>query len=131
MLQSKDKDIIITNEKSILKIIDDGIIHILYTKNSILEVQDLKEVKDGINLLAASKLNKFKVLTELQAFVSITPEARIYGAEHSPEVVAGAYVIKGLSQRLLVSFHLKTRKIMKPTKVFQTSDEALIWLNSM
>ena len=124
------QEMVIQNKKYILRIIDSDVIHILYLKDSVLDVQDMKEVREGIKVISASKFSDFKTLIELEKFVSITHEAKKYAAKHSPEAVAQAYVIDGLSQRILVKFYIKMRRIDKPTKVFESCAEAMKWLNS-
>ncbi len=112
-----------------MKFIDDDILHILYLKNSVLEVEDVVEVHKAFMSLPDPKPRK--VLSEMGKFVSITPEARASAAEHSPDLDGIAYVIKGISQRLLLKFHIKMWKRDKPNKVFESYNEALEWLESL
>ena len=66
-----------------------------------------------------------KVITQYGKFVSISSEARIKAAERSPDLIAIAYVINSLSQRLLLKFYIKLVNRKKPTTVFQSIEEAL------
>lgn len=129
MQATKDRNIVIKNEKSTLNIIEDNILHILYLKNSDLEIEDVKEVAEAYNSLPEPKPQK--VLSEMESYVSITNEARVYAAEQSPDLIGIAYVISGLSQRLLLKFYVKLWKRKKPTQVFHSYAEALLWLKAL
>lgn len=126
MQDQKTTNITIENDKSVLRILDQNILHILYADNSVLEVKDVDDVCYSYNLLPDPK--PLKVLSEMGAFSSITNEAKKHAAEISPELTKLAYVIKGLAHRLLLKFYIKMMKRKKPTKVFNDFDAAYAWL---
>jgi hypothetical protein len=125
----------IKNKNSIMKVFENGVLHIIYFKNVLIEVDDIKDVKDGYNSLAKPK--PMKVIVKLESGVSISLEARKCAAEHSPILTGVAYIIEGLAQRLLVKFYIRMWKIKKPVKIFNSLktfnsfDEASDWLNSI
>jgi len=119
----------IFNKNSKMRVLENGILHTVFLKESILEVEDVKEMKRGYESLPDPKPNK--AIQEFEAGVSMSPKCRIYAAEHSPDLLGVAYIINGLPQRLLIHFYVKMWKRKKPVKVFQAFDEALVWLNTI
>lgn len=126
MQNQKTTNITIENKKSVLRILEHNILHILYADNIVLEIKDINELYTSYNALPDPK--PLKVITEMGDFSSITTEARHYGAEISPDLTKLAYVVKGLAQRLLLKFHIKMMKRKKPTKVFNNFNAAYAWL---
>jgi hypothetical protein len=120
---------IIENKNSLMRVLDNGVLHNRYFEDTLLEVSDIKEVQDGYNSIPDPK--PLKVIQEMEIGASMSSEARIYAAEHSPDLIAVAYVIKGLPQRLLIRFYVRMWKRKKPVKVFDCFDNALEWLISM
>lgn len=126
MQNKKTTNISIENKKSVLRILEHNILHILYADNIVLEIKDIDELYTSYNALPDPK--PLKVLSEMGDFSSITTEARNYGAEISPDLTKLAYVVKGLAQRLLLKFYVKMLKRKKPTKIFNNFDAAYAWL---
>lgn len=120
---------VIHNNKSTLTIIEDNILHIYYEANSELEIADVIEVEKAYEQLPEPK--PLKVVSEIGPFVTMSADARAYAAERSPDLVAIAYVIKSLSQRMLLKFYVRMWKRKKPSKVFEDYQEALKWLKSI
>tara|TARA_B100000809_G_scaffold86740_1_gene85099 strand:+ start:1239 stop:1577 length:339 start_codon:yes stop_codon:yes gene_type:complete len=112
-----------------MRILDNGIMHTVFYKGTFLEVIDIKDVQIGYESLPDPK--PMKVIQEMEIGVSMSLEARKYAAEHSPDLIGIAYVIKGLAQRLLIRFYVKMWKRKKPVKVFDSFDEAETWLMSI
>ena len=61
----------------------------------------------------------------------MTAEARKYAAEHSPYMDGIAYVLHGLAQRLFIRSYSRMWKRAKPTKVFDSFEDALGWLERL
>lgn len=78
-----------------MKVLDNGVLHIVYLKDVLISVDDIKDVQDGYNSLMDPKPTK--VVLELESGVNIGPEARKYGAEHSPALNGVAYIVDGLA----------------------------------
>ena len=125
MQVSESIEIIINNTNSKMRILEDGILHNLYSEGVLLEVEDIKELQVQFNLLEPKPT---KVLQELGKFTNMSAEARKYAAEHSPELDGVAYVIHNLAQRLLIRFYVRMWKRDKPTKVFDSFSDAHKWL---
>lgn len=125
---TENKGEIIKTQKSEMQILENSILHIKYTEGVALEVKDIKELQVQFELLNPKPR---KVLQELGSSLNMSSEARSYAAEHSPDLIAVAYVIKSLAQRLLIRFYVKMWKRKKPVKVFDSFDDAKAWLMSM
>jgi len=129
MEATKTVNIICDQEKFVFSILEDNILLIYYKDNATIEVEDILSIEKAYNDLPYVK--PMKVVTEYGKFVTITSEARTKAAEKSPDLIAVAYVINSLSQRLLLKFYVNMVKRKKPSKVFQSLDEALEWLKSI
>jgi hypothetical protein len=49
--------------------------------------------------------------------------------ENNPYSKADAFVIKSMAQRILANFYIKIHKPERPTKFFNSKEEAIMWLN--
>lgn len=49
--------------------------------------------------------------------------------ENNPYSRADAFVIKSMAQKILANFYLKIHKPERPTKFFNSKDDAIMWLN--
>jgi len=110
-----------------MKVLDNGVLHINYSAGVEIDAADIKELQQVYTSLPDPK--PMKVLQELEQHVSMTMAARSYAAEHSPNLLAVAYVIKSLAQRLLIRFYVKMWKRDKPYKVFENYEDAMNWLS--
>jgi len=70
----KTTNISIENKKSVLRILEHNILHILYADNIVLEIKDIDELYTSYNALPDPK--PLKVLSEMGDFSSITTEAK-------------------------------------------------------
>ena len=129
MESTKTVNVICDQEKFVFSILEDNILLIYYKDNATIEVEDILSIEKAYNDLPYIK--PMKVVTEYGEFVTITSEARTKAAQRSPDLIAVAYVINSLSQRLLLKFYIKMVKRKKPTKVFQTMEEALDWVKGI
>ena len=48
--------------------------------------------------------------------------------KNNPHSKADAFVIKSMAQRILANFYIKINKPERPTKFFNTKEDATIWL---
>ena len=119
-------NILCEHEKFVFSILEENILLIFYKDKCIIEEDDVLIIEKAYNDLPYAK--PMKVITQYGKFVSISSDARNKAAERSPDLIAIAYVINSLSQRLLLKFYIKIVKRKKPTKVFQSIEEALEWL---
>ena len=112
-----------------LRLLDNGIIHYTYLPN--VEVDDIQH---QINHEALLKLvdsdKKHPALLDGDDFANVTPEGRRLVRELEPliPVSARAMVIKQLGHRIAGNFYIKFQKPIIPTRIFNSHEEALIWL---
>jgi hypothetical protein len=118
----------IENTNSTICWVDESIVHIVWNPNIELEKVDIDEVSQSFDEMTQGEV--VRVVSQFGTYVNISPEAKAYAAEKSPECIALAYVITSLAQRILIRFYIRMRKRKNPTKVFNTIDEALIWLKA-
>jgi hypothetical protein len=73
---------------------------------------------------------KFPLLIVTGEYTLPTPEARAYIAtpESDPYASAEAYVVKSLSQKLVGNVYLSFNKPARPTRIFNSEEKALEWL---
>ncbi len=110
-----------------MRVLDNGVLHIIHAKGVDIEVSDVKEMQEAYNSLPNPK--PLRAIQEFSLYVSMTMEARKYAAEHSPDLLGVAYIINGLAQRLLLRFYVRMWKTDKPVAFFDNYDDAMEWLS--
>lgn len=119
----------IKKTNSTLRWIEAGIVHIDWKSGTDIEIPDIDEVEDAFKTLTEGEL--VSVVSDLREYVNISPDARNYAAERSPKLKGLAYVISGLGQRIMLRFYIKLRKRKNPTKVFESMEDAVVWLRTL
>lgn len=96
-----------------------------------IEKKDAEEAIQAINTLSKGK--KYYLLTETGDNFTATAEARNYMANNigSTNSVANAIYLKSLPIRLIINVYVKFDKPVVPTKVFNSEQAALQWLNEL
>lgn len=95
------------------------------------------ELEDGINIFETIKLLKLEekslILIISADDASFSKEAREFIASDqvSAIVKADAFVINSLSLRILMNGYLKFNKPNRPTRFFNTEQNALTWLTEI
>jgi hypothetical protein len=84
---------------------------------------------------ASAKLSGGKAslnLVVLKDFLNTTPEARVYAAseESNKYTIADAFVIQSQALKIVANFYLKFNKPTRPTRIFNTEESAIEWLNT-
>lgn len=115
-------------KKSIVSMLDEGILHIHLKGGSEIELADAVLVVEAMGKLGDGK--KYPVLIDAGEFTSIDKEVRIFSA--SPEsniyTLADAIAYVSLAQKLIADFYIQNNKPSVPTKAFPTKEEAIQWL---
>ncbi len=111
---------------ALVQILAGNIFYIKWDGGMDIEISDIDELSKTYNEM--TKGRKMKVVQEFDHFTSITNEARKYAAEMAPDVIAVAYVIKGLGQRMIIRFYLNVRRRKVKAKVFMNKEDAFAWL---
>lgn len=129
MIESSDISRKIINTNCTVSWIAEGIVFIQWKSGIDIEISDIDELSKAFHELSEGKL--VKVLQDFGQYTSISSEARSYAAKKSPDLVARAYIIKGLGQRMVLKFYIRLRNQNCPTKVFMSFDEALEWVKNI
>ncbi|MEX1190999.1 MAG: hypothetical protein WED10_06645 [Brumimicrobium sp.] len=111
-------------------ICSDGIMRIHIKVKNTFEISDSMQIVEARTKLA--KGNKYPVLyTTESSFVTPSKEVSNYVASEgrSELVVADAFVVKSIPQRLAAKTYYLFKKPVRPTAFFSNEKEALKWLN--
>lgn len=117
------------NTNSTLRWLESGIVHIQWKAETDIEISDIIELEKSFREFTEG--NKVCVIQEMGKYSDLNPDARKYVAAHAPDLIGVAYIISGLSQRLVLGFYLKIRIRKSPSKVFSTVEEAAVWLRTL
>ncbi|MCB9224145.1 MAG: hypothetical protein H6582_08225 [Crocinitomicaceae bacterium] len=119
---------IIRTNKAVIEQIDHQLLYVKYHDNIVIEPEDLEEAY--LVILHITNEQPFKVASDLGRDTTISSAARKRAEELKINAIAEAIVFHSLAQRLLVKFYWMFRSKEHPIKVFQSKDEALLWLKN-
>ncbi|MCH2233792.1 MAG: hypothetical protein MK078_06020 [Crocinitomicaceae bacterium] len=119
----------IINKNSIVRILDSKILHIKYGDNVELTAEDIEDVNKAFKKLGCN--DTYKTLSEFHKYSTLSTEARHYAEKIKPQVKASAFVLHSLSQRILLRFYHKFQRNKNITRVFNSFEDALSWLNTI
>ena len=107
---------------------EDGIIHMKFKSDYLVEIKDLKDIVEAVGELGNGK--KFLNLIEGGLYTNISVEARKYSIcdENNIYTIADAFLVKSLAQRLMANFYIRFDKPKLPTRFFDSKEEAEEWL---
>ncbi len=109
---------------------DDGILRIRVIKGAVITLEKMRE-----HLAASSKLlggKKALTLIDGSAQFSMTTEASklLASKEGSENRIAAAFVTNSFLNKIWFNFYLKFNKPVIPTKMFNSEENAILWLKS-
>lgn len=105
----------------------DNIFKIVFSKDCILEKIDFElALKDYHDV---SKDGNLKVIMVFQKKTSVSLDALLFAHQTEVSVIAKAYVLTSLNQRLMFKYYQKFKSLSYPVKEFKTEDQAISWLN--
>ena len=109
----------------------DGIVHVFYHDNTILDVPLQLRMADAFNAIADGKKSLF--IFEAGDGVHVTKEARdnALKLEDSTPILASAVIADNLAYRMIANFFLKVQKPKGKYKVVANIDDAVKWLKSL
>ncbi len=121
---------IIEDPEFILGLRDDGIVHVYYKSNTIIDVDMQNKVRDNAFKLTNDK--KHPCLFEAGDYVSLTKEARANAIKNEDDfpALASAVLVQNLAYKMIADFYYKVHKPKQAFKVFRNIDEAIEWLKS-
>lgn len=114
-----------------ISIYSNGIMHIHIKVRNTFEISDSMEVVEARTKLAEGK--KYPVLyTTEHSFVTPSKEVNNYVAseERSALVIADAFVMKSLPQRLAAKTYMLFKSPVRPTRFFSNHSDAIGWLKT-
>ena len=129
MINKNDISAHMSTEAAEIYLRKDGIMHVhIMVKNS-FELQHSMQIVEARTKLAENKPYPILYTTE-HTFVTPSPEVKQYVAseERSALVLADAFVIKSLPQRLAAKMFSNFNKPVRPSKFFSNEADAILWL---
>lgn len=115
--------------KCIIKLISPTIVENKIIDGCDINLIDLTEIRN-INLKLTNG-KPYVVLLDAGEYTSITTEAREISATEnfSKNLIAKAFVISSIPQRIVGNFYIKVNKPFASTKLFTSKEKAIEWLN--
>lgn len=128
MTKKKEKEIEVPS--AIIKIRPDGILHIDIRIKGDYDLGNSLEIFDARMKLTGEK--SYPHLYTGSLYLSPEEKVREFAAseKRNRHVIADAFVISSLSQRLVGNFYINFNKPKRPTRLFTDIDKAIEWLKS-
>lgn len=117
-------------ESATIALRSDGIIQFLVKPNFTVTAKDAREMVDAAGIVGKGK--KHPILIIAGKYAMADKETREFAASEAGNryTIAGAFVIRSLSQKILGDAYIKVNRPLTPTKLFTTEKEAVKWLLS-
>lgn len=106
---------------------EDGILHIHIKVDEVFEIADSVELVKARTSLVAGR--RTPIIYTCTQFVIPSKEVREFVASESRStlVLADAFVVNSLPQRLMANLFIRINKPVRPTKVFNNFGAACAW----
>jgi hypothetical protein len=113
-----------------IKLRSDGIVHVHYKKNVVIDSETQVSMRAHFQELAPGK--RLKYIFSADAGVTFTKEARenSVNSQHDSPIAAYAILANNVAYRIIANFYLKVNKPRVPYKMFAEMEEAEKWLHS-
>lgn len=110
---------------------DDGIVVIEFGDTVDLDVKEAKELLRATEEITGGA--KALILNIAGKQTTATSAARDFAAsaEAVEFTIAEAYVVNTLPQKIIANFYINFHKPLVPTKIFNNTEAAIIWLKSL
>ena len=117
-------------EAFIIKLRSDGIIHSHTTSGLEFNIESLKKFNVVMGNMVKHRMTP--LLITLDDFAIPPVEARTYWAKKNSCTYASAeaYISKTIGHTIIGNFYLKFNKPGRPTKIFTSHDDAIMWLKT-
>lgn len=114
-----------------LSLWEDGIVHVFYHDNTILDIPLQLRMADPFNTIADGKKSYF--IFEAGENVIVTKEARdnALKLEGSTPILSSAVIANTLAYRIIANFFIKVQMPKGKYKVVANKDEAIKWIKSL
>ena len=119
---------VIETGSSVIRMGEDGIIHIEYLPGAELALENVKEEEAAAAKLANGK--RFPILVDSRNLRSLSKEGRAYieGEGGAKVSIATAVLITTPIGRIIGNFFMSINRPIYPVKLFTSEDEAIEWL---
>ncbi len=114
-----------------LNLREDGILHVFYHDNTILDIPLQLRMADAFNAITDNKKSYF--IFEAGENVIVTKEARdnALKLEDVTPILASAVIAHNLAYRIIANFFIKVQMPKGKYKVVASMEEATKWLHSL
>jgi hypothetical protein len=116
-----------------ISFIDDFTVKIVFENDIQIEKNDIQDALEYYDIITNGRPFKKLLITGFRT--SIKNDARKFGHEQmklrKKQIVAEAFVVHNLPQRMVVNFYNTFIKKAYPIKFFNDEESALQWLNSI
>lgn len=110
----------------------DGILYISLKEDyEDITLEQMKQLTETIGKIGNG--NKQKIIIDIASFNTMSEEAKKYSASAEGQIYtkANAVVINSLAAKLGANFFIKFNRPSTPTRIFNSVDEAVKWLNQI
>ncbi len=113
-----------------IQLLDNKIIRLKIFGNTIIGRTEAKEMNDTIGILSCGK--EILVLITADEITQFNKGAMEFSAsdEGLRYTLADALVVKSLAQRITANFYLAVNAPKKPSRIFNSEEEAIEWLQT-
>jgi hypothetical protein len=110
---------------------ENGIVRLEIFGDTTIGFEEAREMNDAIGILSGGKETLVLILAD--EITQFKREAMDFssGDEGLRYTIADALVVKSLAQRITANFYLAVNAPKKPSKIFNTEEEARKWLISV
>ncbi|MBI3503113.1 MAG: hypothetical protein HY063_15105 [Bacteroidetes bacterium] len=108
---------------------EENLIVVKYKPDAKVEMKDMLAIHTAEKKLSGKK---HLALLDARGFISVSEEARKFGASETPKQyrAAAALLVDSLGVKMLGNFYLRFNKPKVPTKMFSNEKKAIAWLKS-
>lgn len=109
---------------------EEGIIRYQIDQTDEITLQNVKEFLEAVRNLGDGK--SFCNLIVMNEFIQVGDDARKYaaGEDSNKYTIADAFVINSIALKLVGNFYIRYNKPVRPTRIFNNEEDALVWLRN-
>lgn len=117
-------------KKSVVTLLDNGIIHIHLKPGAEVVLSDAIQIVEAMEKIGKGR--KYPVLIDAGEFTSVDQEVRIFSASEDSNMftLADAIAYYSFAQKLIADFYIKNNGPVVPTKAFSNKTDAIKWLET-
>jgi hypothetical protein len=110
---------------------EDGIIHIVLAPATELENCDIDHIYTAVRRVDTA--DAYYIVVDASDIVASSNEVRDYAARHADagKIRACGIVCNSLSVKIIVNFFLKFNKPVYPTRMFNSMNDAKVWVSTI